>query len=555
MSKTIFRLETLKNHLVWKSVFLGLQFPLLEKCTFLTSNQTSQKHQNKSYSSVSSPKRSYLHTMDGQRTAGIIIIGDEILKGQTLDTNSNFMCKKLFSFGVKVQKISVICDDVDTIAREVAEFSEIFTHVITSGGIGPTHDDMTFEGVAKAFNLRTEPHPRLVQLIKDWFKTEDMDSPEMKMAKIPKTSTLSFGVDPKTQKESKYPLVSVNNVYMFPGVPQLFERAFTMLGPKLFRNHSMEFHTEKIYVNKDEVSVATHISRVAEKYKADVIIGSYPEIFNSYYKVKLSLESTNPNRLQEAYMELCSAMPAGSVVTFDPFPVASAVTSVYALVDDAIVDPQDIFLQVVKQAVATLEKAIETYGLDDICIGFNGGKDCTVLLHLFHAVAKKKFPNHKKNLQALYIRSRSPFPEVEKFVEISRDNYDLEMIHYDGSIKESMATLLQKRPNIKAVIMGTRSTDPHASHLTSFSPTDEGWPQVMRVNPVLDWSYTHIWTFLRRLNVPYCMLYDQGYSSLGSLDNTHPNPRLQYVDDRGHLAYRPAYTLLDGGSERDGRNT
>ena len=88
-------------------------------------------------------------------TAGIIIIGDEILKGQTCDTNTHFLTRRLKSLGVNVRRVSVIPDELDTIAQEVQKFSKEYQYVFTSGGVGPTHDDITFEGRNENCNVTT----------------------------------------------------------------------------------------------------------------------------------------------------------------------------------------------------------------------------------------------------------------------------------------------------------------------------------------------------------------------------------------------------------------
>ena len=103
-------------------------------------------------------------------SAGIIIIGDEILKGQTQDTNTYFLAKNLKSIGIQLQRVVVIPDDIEIIAHEVKKFSNNYDYVLTSGGVGPTHDDVTFEGVAKAFDDETFLHPEMEQLIRDYFK-------------------------------------------------------------------------------------------------------------------------------------------------------------------------------------------------------------------------------------------------------------------------------------------------------------------------------------------------------------------------------------------------
>ena len=143
-------------------------------------------------------------------TAGIIIIGDEIVKGKVQDTNSHYLAQKLYSLGVDVRKISVIPDRVEDIADEVALFSSKFTHVITAGGVGPTHDDITYQAIARGLGEKLILLPELVKLIKSHFKIQvrgydplnlptfdcDMDTstfnPALKMALVPISSQLHF---------------------------------------------------------------------------------------------------------------------------------------------------------------------------------------------------------------------------------------------------------------------------------------------------------------------------------------------------------------------------
>lgn len=122
--------------------------------------------------------------------------------------------------------------------------------------------------------------------------------------------------------------------------------------------------------------------------------------------------------------------------------------------------------------------------------------------------------------------------------------YDLNMLRFEGNIKDQLSQLKAEHPRVKAVIMGTRSSDPHGGGMNSFQMTDSGWPQFMRVNPILQWNYNDVWYFLRHLSLPYCSLYDVGYTSLGSMENTHPNPALRYTDSKEVVHYRPAHTLV-----------
>jgi len=190
------------------------------------------------------------------------------------------------------------------------------------------------------------------------------------------------------------------------------------------------------------------------------------------------------------------------------------------------------------------------YKLDEVCIGFNGGKDCTAILHLYVAFIKQFFPDNTKKITGLYLKNANPFPEAQDFIKNCELNYNLDMIVIPASIKEGLENLKETNPNIKAVIMGTRRHDPYSSQLKSFTMTDVSWPSYMRVFPILDWSYAEVWEFLRTFNLPYCKLYDDGYTSLGDPKNTQKNKSLLLDDGR----YSPAYLLQEEALEREGRN-
>lgn len=251
-------------------------------------------------------------------------------QGHTQDTNSFFMCKKLRSIGVKVSRISVIPDEVDAIAAEISAFSSRYTYVLTSGGIGPTHDDVTFEAVAQAFGESVFPHPELVSLVQKFFGKSDAWCPEMKLARIPVSSKLNYGTDKRTGDCFKYPLISVRNVYVFPGIPSLMERALEGLD-HLFRNDKTRFYCREIFLNADEVSVAAVLEEANARYRRYVSLGSYPDWRNNYYRVQLTLDSDSESQLEEAHSFLIQRLPPGVVVPFVKDPVSQAAAEVYQL--------------------------------------------------------------------------------------------------------------------------------------------------------------------------------------------------------------------------------
>ncbi|RYP53591.1 hypothetical protein DL768_001455 [Monosporascus sp. mg162] len=168
-----------------------------------------------------------------------------------------------------------------------------------------------------------------------------------------------------------------------------------------------------------------------------------------------------------------------------------------------------------------------------------------------------KFPT---SFQALYIRPPSPFPEVDAFVASSAARYRLDLTTSDRPMKAALTEYLgASGPGraVRAVFVGTRRTDPHGAALSHFDETDHDWPRFMRIHPVIDWHYREVWRFIRALEIPYCSLYDKGYTSLGGTDDTHPNPALKRDERKigdGNQRFRPAYELMEDEEERLGRD-
>ncbi|RYR53398.1 hypothetical protein Ahy_A06g028472 isoform A [Arachis hypogaea] len=262
-------------------------------------------------------------------------------------------------------------------------------------------------------------------------------------------------------------------------------------------------------------------------------------------------------------------------------------------IDRAIRECSDRRLQTkYNNATYVIQRALALYSIEEVAFSFNGGKDSTVLLHLLRAgyFLHKEGQNSANGdlkdfpIRTIYFETPSAFPEINSFTydtaatvdnmekryfllsdNLFLSSYGLQIDTICTDFKSGLEALLKEKP-IRAIFLGVRIGDPTAVFLLfhheraffnclvgqeQFSPSSPGWPAFMRVNPILDWSYRDVWAFLLTCKVNYCSLYDQGYTSIGSIYDTVPNSLLSISDSSDK--FKPAYLLADGRLERAGR--
>ncbi|KDP29170.1 hypothetical protein JCGZ_16559 [Jatropha curcas] len=230
-------------------------------------------------------------------------------------------------------------------------------------------------------------------------------------------------------------------------------------------------------------------------------------------------------------------------------------------IDKAIGESDDKRLKTkYNNAIHIIQRALALYSIEEVAFSFNGGKDSTVLLHLLRAGYFLYKGGHSCSngglnsfpIRTIYFESSSAFPEINSFTHDTASSYGLQLDIISSDFKSGLENLLKANP-IRAIFLGVRIGDPTAVGQEQFSPSSPGWPPFMRVNPILDWSYRDVWAFLLTCKVQYCSLYDQGYTSIGSIHDTVPNSLLCINDSSCKKKFKPAYLLADGRLERAGR--
>ncbi len=202
-------------------------------------------------------------------TAAVLVIGDEILSGRTKDKNIGFIADYLTAIGIDLKEVRVISDDETAIVEAVNALRARYTYVFTTGGIGPTHDDITAECVAKAFGVAIDYHPEAVAILKERMAKigGELNEARMRMARIPAGAALV------TNKVSGAPGFWIGNVIVMAGVPAIMQAMVDEVAPKL--KTGAKLLSESIRADAKEGDVGTELGAIAKAHP-DAIIGSYP---------------------------------------------------------------------------------------------------------------------------------------------------------------------------------------------------------------------------------------------------------------------------------------
>jgi molybdenum cofactor synthesis domain-containing protein len=227
--------------------------------------------------------------------AAILIIGNEILSGRTQDTNTSTLATWLNSIGVKVQEVRVIPDIEKTIVDTLNLLRKENDYVFTTGGIGPTHDDITAESVSKAFGLKYEIHKEGYKILETYYKPGEFNEGRQKMIWMPENAELILN------PTSGAPGFSVENVFCLPGVPSIMKSMLGGLKNKIVGGEPIISHT--ISLKTVESEIANSLTEVQDNNK-DVEIGSYPFFHAGKLGVSIVLRSENQSRIDECNLQI-----------------------------------------------------------------------------------------------------------------------------------------------------------------------------------------------------------------------------------------------------------
>lgn len=241
------------------------------------------------------------------RTAAALVIGNELLTGKVQEANVAFLGKQLFALGISLRRVVVCSDEEDVIADELELLRAHHDYVFTSGGVEPTHDDLTVPAMARAFGRPLVRDLRLEQMIRAHFGGRTTDG-HLRMAEVPEGAELMH------REDIPWPVICIENVFVMPGVPEIFRLKFDLIRDRL--GVDTPFVSRAIFTHCDEGEIAELLERI-ERAHPGVAIGSYPKFFDAEYSVKLTFDGRDEAQVKCALEACLRELPEEKIVRAD----------------------------------------------------------------------------------------------------------------------------------------------------------------------------------------------------------------------------------------------
>lgn len=237
-------------------------------------------------------------------TAAALVIGDELLSGKIREENVQELAKVLRVLGIRLVRVNVVGDDLGTIAQEVRELSAAHDVVFTSGGVGPTHDDITIDAVAHAFGVAAAVNADVEALLKRAYG-DRYHAGHQRMALVPEGATL------RSTEEVPWPTIVMRNVWVLPGVPEVFRMKLALLKSHLVGAH--RFVSRAVLTQMDEGDLKPLLDQVVVAFP-EVAVGSYPRWRSPDYKTKITFDAASDGQVDAAVEAFLKLLPPGELV-------------------------------------------------------------------------------------------------------------------------------------------------------------------------------------------------------------------------------------------------
>ena len=254
---------------------------------------------------------------DAPPTAAALLIGNELLSGKVQDANLVVLARDLRALGVRLTRVVMIEDDIETISREVFALAAQHDWLFTSGGVGPTHDDVTLAAVARAFEVPIERREELAGLLRAFYGDRCTEG-HLRMADVPQGTEFVSEMEGEPDlveiggKRTPWPAILVRNVFVLPGIPQVFQMKLSAVRARLRKKHAgnAAYVSRAVLTDMDEGHLKPLLDAVVARF-ADVEVGSYPAWYGAPYRTKLTFDGRDPVRVQAAADAFCETLPAG----------------------------------------------------------------------------------------------------------------------------------------------------------------------------------------------------------------------------------------------------